>query len=392
MFGSVDEFIGQATVLLLLLPVVLRPLFKKRKHADSTVMLSPLSFVLSLLLIVVYGLSYMHILTASLSLLVLLTNVRALQRFNSQLYVDYYSLTFRIAAFFETLCILFACIILYFFHPAGTMTNAVKTLYTGSFNRGFSQRQEFFRPINAITTAYLPADYQSLSDAGKNGFTQKKPLVVFLPDTKNVSNDSSLRLSAAAEKGIPVLTGDFYKSRVPDREAHGTFLLDYFQTKAFFTRRLHKNEAAYKTLRAHLIRQKQAELEALLIIAGNDASSVVVVTEGDALTCAKALYLKYPDFICGIFDASELKGIIMPRSFSQTQESAPLSADEREAAAFYASGTADLISIHPFDAFVLGRKDVRQIKDFFAIRRLEKTRRSHIVFAQKLQSYIEELQ
>ena len=398
MLGLSDEFLGQAAVLLLLLPVLFRPFFKKHAYADSTVTLSPLSVVLALLLIAVYGLSYALAAITVIALSVLLINIRALQRFNSRLYVDRYSMAFRIAAVIESIVVLFALAALFVLRPEPAPTEPQRTLYTGSFSRGFVPKREFFRRTSLITSLYEPrgnnaADGNNTAAGTAGSAPKKKRIAVFVPDIKNVSGDSALRLSAASMQGITVFTGDFYEPSLL-KNTPNKMLFNRFHTKAFSLHRLYRNPKLFGAVKADLLVQKKAETEALLIKAGEYADSVVLVTEGDSLLCAKELYAKYPSFVRGIFDSSTLQGLLFAPSDRRPDafnSGIPLSAEFKKAADYYSAQRADLLFVNPSDSLALFYTDFKNIGGFFAARRDDKTNNSPARFAGALKSYMEKL-
>lgn len=398
MLGLSDEFLGQEAVLLLLLPVLFRPFFKKHAYADSTVTLSPLSVALALLLIAVYGLSYALAAITVIALSVLLINLRALQRFNSRLYVDRYSTAFRIAAVIESIVVLFALAALFVLRPEPAPTEPQRTLYTGSFTRGFVPKREFFRRTSLITSLYEVRGNNAANGnntaAGTAGSTpKKKRIAVFVPDIKNVSGDSALRLSAASMQGITVFTGDFYEPSLL-KNTPNEMLFNHFHTKAFSLHRLYRNAQLFGAVKTDLLVQKKAETEALLVKAGEYADSIVLVTEGDSLLCAKELYAKYPSFVRGIFDSSTLQGIGNAPSGSRNDafnSGIPLSADLQKAADYYSAQRADLLFINPSDSLALFYADLKNIGGFFTARRAEKTNQSPVRFAGALKSYMEML-
>mgnify|MGYP000846408791 FL=1 len=398
MLGLSDEFLGQAAVLLLLLPVLFRPFFKKHAYADSTVTLSPLSVVLALLLIAVYGLSYALAAITVIALSVLLINIRALQRFNSRLYVDRYSMAFRIAAVIESIVVLFALAALFVLRPEPAPTEPQRTLYTGSFSRGFVPKREFFRRTSLITSLYEPrgnnaADGNNTAAGTAGSAPKKKRIAVFVPDIKNVSGDSALRLSAASLQGITVFTGDFYEPSLL-KNTPNEMLFNHFHTKAFSLHRLYRNAKLFGAVKADLLVQKKAEAEALLIKAGDYADSVVLVTEGDSLLCAKELYAKYPSFVRGIFDSSTLQGLGNAPSGSRPgafNSEIPLSAEFQKVADYYSAQRADLLFVNPSDSLALFYTDFKNIDGFFTARRAEKTNQSPARFADALKSYMEKL-
>lgn len=362
MFGFSEAFIGELFVLLLLISVLTRPLFKKHKYADPVVMVSPLCVGLAIVLIFIYGLSCSRIITFMLSMLVFFTNIRALQRFESKFYVDYYSLAFRIAAVVETLLIICTVVVFFFFRPSVPAFYPERKVYTGSLAHGFTAEFELFRRVNLVTYRY------GVYDRGK-------PLVVFLPDTYTTAEDSQLRLSACAHKGISVFTGDFYGDS--GIQAPYSFFLKSGSTKRFFLHHLiNANETFSQEIRQKLIERNMREAETLLVIAGDFSESVIIAAECDSLETARSLQKKYPGFVKGVFNASA--GL-----------------------PYYEQRKADLSFVEPLDAFFMFYKAERSrpgtfsftdtVKRFFALQREERENKSYNLFAEALYSYMEGL-
>ena len=328
----------------------------------------------------------------------MLINLRALQRFNSRLYVDRYSTAFRIAAVIESIVVLFALAALFVLRPEPAPTEPQRTLYTGSFTRGFVPKREFFRRTSLITSLYEvrgnnAADGNNTAAGTAGSAPKKKRIAVFVPDIKNVSGDSALRLSAASIQGITVFTGDFYEPSLL-KNTPNEMLFNHFHTKAFSLHRLYRNAQLFGAVKADLLVQKKAETEALLVKAGEYADSVVLVTEGDSLLCAKELYAKYPSFVRGIFDSSTLQGLVFAPSGSRNDafnSGIPLSAELQKAADYYSAQRADLLFVNPSDSLALFYADLKNIGGFFTARRAEKTNQSPVRFAGALKSYMEML-
>lgn len=320
-----DMLIGELTLLFLLLMVTLRPLFKKKKYLDSFALVAVFAFCLAILQLFVFAANILLLIITALSLFVLLTNIRALQRFASGLYTDQYSTPFRVASYLEGVCIVLCIVLCILFQPEAVDKNIRdKEVYVGSFARGFSKKTEIFQPVNLILTKYGKKNTREVFSVVDSEF--ELPLVVFLNDGGTSVEDSSIRLSLAAKMGLSIIAGDFYAKDSPKTGTNldSTFFSSYMM-KSFTLHFLPPIDAVAEK---GFLKQKELELDELLLIAREKSSSVVIVAEGLAKKVALNAQLKYPDFVVSVFDATEEKAL----------------------KAYYEKGIADLAFTSPFDA------------------------------------------
>lgn len=101
-----DLFLAQVLILILLFSSGIRVLFIKNPRVDAFAVIPVFAFLISLLLIPIWGITVQNLVIIVLSALFFLTNVRALFRVSSNLIVDNYTLAFIIANFIELLLLI----------------------------------------------------------------------------------------------------------------------------------------------------------------------------------------------------------------------------------------------------------------------------------------------
>ena len=114
-------FAGGLLILLLQLPIVLRPIFFKKPRIDSIVMFLPFSLIVMVLYLFAFGAQFFSLHLLILLLLVFFTNFRAMLRFKNRLFVDGYSFPFCAASFIELIAIIGLGVILVLYCPASDM-------------------------------------------------------------------------------------------------------------------------------------------------------------------------------------------------------------------------------------------------------------------------------
>lgn len=359
-----DVLIGELVVLLLLLMVTLRPLFKKNKYADSFAVLVVLAFFVAMLQLFIFGASVFLVLIVSISLLVLLTNVRALQRFAKGLYVDRYSIPFHIASYIEAICIVLCIALCVLFQPEPINKNLRDTqVYFGSFSRGFTEKKDLFKPVNLILTEYSIEGTEVNSERSEF----EPPVVVFLNDIGTTVDDSALRLSLAAERGMNIIVGDFYTDDMPKKGIN----LDssFFSSHLMKSMTLHFLPPIDTVAEEAFLKQKELELDELLILARKRASSVVIVAEGLAKQAALNAQRKYPDFVVSVFDATE----------------------DMELKEYYGRGIADLTFTSPIDALFSSFEGFSGYMEYKEFREFAQRENPALRFAELLSEHVQDM-
>lgn len=152
------KFYGELLVLILLLITNGRILFVKKAKRDALVVLGPVSFLLTILQIISWGLDLVSLLSLVMSILVILTNFHALFRYTESLYVDHYSPAMK---FWATVTCTLTIIIIagaVYFSPLEWESDRIgvqetKLRYDGSFRTGFVEATDF-QSAEAIVTVF----------------------------------------------------------------------------------------------------------------------------------------------------------------------------------------------------------------------------------------------
>ena len=144
--------LGDFFVLLLLLPVVLRPLLHKEGTPDRIAIFAPFAFFISLLLLFSEGLSVKTLSICLTSFFVFFFNIRSLIRCFQKLPVDIFSPAAKIGCFLGFVLIFANGYLLFRHYPAKdvyrinksplTYVNVQKIFYGGTFEAGFEPLQK----------------------------------------------------------------------------------------------------------------------------------------------------------------------------------------------------------------------------------------------------------
>ncbi len=244
-----DVFVGHLVILCLIVFITLRPVVKKQIKINSTSLFAPVAFSLILLHIFVFGLQILSIVILILVILSFCMNGPSLYRLSQQLYSHRYSNVFIVSSLFLAfLCILCVVFSIIFMPLPFNKENQIKTQYTGSLAQGFVQKSNLFDISSLVVTEWKPTTVED------------DIAIVYLSPVGTTTYDSSLRLGAIAERGIPVISGDFYSNRV---------------TGSFDRKLL----IAKNGVDSSLLTMKEYELESLLEIAEKQYSSVIIITD-----------------------------------------------------------------------------------------------------------------
>lgn len=178
--------------------------FFVQSRKDGIVVLSPLSFFLSILQIISWGLDIFTGAALIMSILVLLSNFHAIYRYFEHLYVDHYSILMYVWAV-STCLICAVCFIFTFifrtpkFNFAQYDVNIEVSRYTGNFSTGF-RSAGIFEKNSAVLTRISPESEAS----GKN------TTVLFIPDKRGNTYHYMPYLVQLASKGYDVYCAEFY--------------------------------------------------------------------------------------------------------------------------------------------------------------------------------------
>lgn len=201
-----SPFFGELLILFLIFLNCARIFLLKFGKVDSLTVLAPLSLVLAFLHIIAWNADVFSLSILAISLFCVLINFRAFLRFIGGLYVDHYSIGFRLGSIFIILLCIFEAAVLVKFRPvflnkkefgAGVMEEKVRL--SGDFSGGF-ERAENFEPASAEVRIFSPAENE---DANLRS-------VILIPDKRADSVEYIPYMKFLAAKGFKVYSGDFF--------------------------------------------------------------------------------------------------------------------------------------------------------------------------------------
>jgi len=249
-----DLLLSELLILFCLIPVIIRPVFLRSHRVDSIVLVAPVTFLLCVILFFAYTFTLTIGIVSFFTLLVLLSNFRALLRYSYKLYVDYYSVKFRIAMIIEFFALIFFVVILVFFAPVPIQKHSTR-VFSGSCARGFKEKQSLFMPSNLFLTKFEDPSMKEQTKA-----FNAKPVILYIPHVYSSTYDASPRLEALAAKGYTVICAEFFSDD-----------LKYFNTLAnlrvfrTFALQVIKPQGNFTTAREV---QKKAALELVTLLYG----------------------------------------------------------------------------------------------------------------------------
>ena len=352
-----DVFLAELLILALILITALRIFFTKHVRIDATVILAPISFVLSLLLLYVWGADILILLLCVLSFFTFFINIRSLLRLSARLYVDHYNLRFTIPTLIITLLALGTMVITVIFHPVRYKPNdfgvaKTRTALTGNFATGYRAWNMFSdRPqITGVLYEYAPSEnsYTSLRVSSER---DTAPIILFVPKCTATAMQYEPYFLMLAQRGYRVLSADFNSS---DRN-----LFDHSILNSRFFRRLYSlylREFKEDSLRAALdadasfATQGYAQLTRFALTRYGADASVFLALEHISSEAAQTLADQFAPNVLGAFWLNRIDEYKTP-GFGFIEQTDPLLAHifgmERDASFFiprYVAGkTAEAI-------------------------------------------------
>ena len=180
-----------------------RIFFLKYERVDTLAVLVPVSLAVIVLQILSWNVDCISAALFVLAVIALFTNVRALARFASKLYVDHYSFAFIVLS----VCIFIASLALagvivryapVSIDPAAFGVTETKTRLTGSFASGFREAN-YFEKTDAMLYVYEPT-----------GEKKSSPVVIVGSDKRADAASYRPYMLLLAAQGYTVLACDFY--------------------------------------------------------------------------------------------------------------------------------------------------------------------------------------
>ncbi len=199
-----NPILGEWLILSLLFLNCIRIFFIKYGKVDVLTVLAPVCVILSLLQIVAWGAYLYSAVILFISIFCFFTNFRAFLRFKAGLYVDHYSVAFKIGEVVVLLLTLAVGALLVYFRPGSTRPSDYsaeikKIRLSGDFTGGFSESLPF-QPAQAEVILVEPADKKDF-----NG----QSIIVMADKSATAAEYMPLMLSFAG-KGFKVFSGEFY--------------------------------------------------------------------------------------------------------------------------------------------------------------------------------------
>lgn len=208
-----DSFLAELLAASMLIFSCARIFFLKNAKIDSAVVVAPAAFIVSMLSFFVWGAELPIILLVLLSTLVLFTNLRALLRLASHLYIDHYSIVFTVFSIIELLLSCFMLILLFVFHPVNYSAKKLSVVrareqLTGSAADGYEPSSSK-ENVNGIKKSFKKTGVlYSYTPAQKTETLE--PILLFVPDTRATVLQYEPYLMLLAQRGYTVLAADLY--------------------------------------------------------------------------------------------------------------------------------------------------------------------------------------
>ncbi len=212
-------FTSQLLIILLLFLINIRVLILHHIKRDSWVMLVPLSLILSLLLILAWGINLLNMIIVLLAFLTLICNIRALFRYSEKLFIDIYSPLMKIASIILSIFAIIIFIYAITIRPVNIKTKKsgvtiTTQRYEGNSRIGFT-KQKAFSKTNADVYEIAPEENKSTSH-----------VAVLIPDCCGDVNSYIPYMYELAKNGITVLSANLYTNDI-------TWFEDYRNNKMF---------------------------------------------------------------------------------------------------------------------------------------------------------------
>ena len=196
---------GQLLILALVIITELRVFFVKQAKKDSLVFLAPVSFILSILLIISWGLNIINIIVLSLSLIAFICSIYSLFKYLAKLLTDSYSSLSKVTSLLITILSLTAIVFAIIYAPVNLNlkkigTTEIKENYEGNFRSGFEPVQ-----AGSLTTATF-YQYSEVPDIP----VPRHNVVVLITDKRADAQSYIPYMAYLSKQGFTVCTMDFF--------------------------------------------------------------------------------------------------------------------------------------------------------------------------------------
>lgn len=346
-----DLFLAQVLILILLFSSGIRVLFIKNPRVDAFAVIPVFAFLISLLLIPIWGITVQNLVIIVLSALFFLTNVRALFRVSSNLIVDNYTLAFIIANFIELLLLIATIAFVVLSAPVRCKlkdfgTQKEKVYLTGTLAAGIRKGDFFegdafsgilyiYKPLQEISATEKPAASaeSSNSTASASGTanaasiasapvstapsvpviqepaqenTSERPIIVFAGTSVGTVEQYEPYILFLSKNGFTVCAADLYTRdmHIYEGASNRRFarrirtLYNYVQDKTEFE--------ATKKKELLLSRQKYERLTELVLDLFGESQTVYYITDGVSFDTINAVIEAFPKNAVGFYSLNRI--------------------------------------------------------------------------------------
>ncbi|NLM00646.1 MAG: hypothetical protein GX220_04245 [Treponema sp.] len=280
-------FAGEILVLVLLLVTEMRPFFLKNitynHETDVLSILSLVALLLSILLILVFGIYFSLLVLFLLSLFVFLANIKAFFSVCFSLHRSNFSVFFIIISVLQFLLTVGFLILLIIYSPLieknKTQVTVLTEVFSGDRFQGFLETKNTFKKNSIKVTKFNPNTEKILGQ------------IFFIPDIYTNAQDNAFSLKALCQKGYEVIVVENSK---------------FMPFKMRLKYRYNKNysEENYEILQKIIIEQIK---NALALLKPSD--KVFVLTDGKLYDAWENLDINYKNLLHGIYKINETEQI-----------------------------------------------------------------------------------
>ncbi len=277
-----DNIVTQLLILFLLFAVNCRIFFLQRSRRDTFVILAPVSLILSFLMILTWGLTFLTTLVLLISILTCITNINSLYRLFSRLMTDYYTTIMCVSSCFNLLLIVFATIFILFFRTVPLPMEEIlikeeTQLLYGSYAKGLSERTSIFDSYDVKVSRFFP----------ENTETENLPKIIFVTDPRQSTDYLKSIAIQTASLGYEVIIGDY-----------NTSILNFAKNKIkgiFFPENMEADKISH-------IRTSVAQYNALIRFLNlSDEQNIILAGDGFCKEALNVVYKIFPNKIDGWF-------------------------------------------------------------------------------------------
>lgn len=195
---------GELLILFLIVLNCVRIFFLLYGKVDNLTILAPISLCLCLLQIFAWGLDVFSAVLFVISLFDVIINFRALLRFASGLYIDYYSTAFKLGAIFVLLISIIEIVFIFIFMPVRILPSSFKSKeqkvrVAGSLVKGIERARYFEKSCGEINI-FEPESKE----------IAKPEKIILISDKRADTFNYEPYILNLTQKGYTVYSADFY--------------------------------------------------------------------------------------------------------------------------------------------------------------------------------------